>query len=343
MSARERLHVLDALRGFAALWVVLYHDVLRYPRFVRGEAMDMTPLLPGFAEVEAGIVPVLWFFLISGFVIAWTIERSPAPMDFVVSRFSRLYPTYWAALALAGSLSLLWPLPYTHVTAAQVAVNATMLQEYVGIDSIDGAYWSLAVELLFYAYALGLFCLGWWRRLHLVAFAWAALCLLAAALGQLGVWVPWRATRYLLLQYGPFLAAGMMLYQLWRGRRPRWSVLTLALCAAAVLLSLRPAPAATCILAALVIYWGARGGLAFLAAPWLVWLGAISYALYVSHETVSFTLMWALDGAGAPHWLAVSAGGAFALGVASAITYGIERPAMRAIRAAWRRRRAVPA
>jgi peptidoglycan/LPS O-acetylase OafA/YrhL len=45
-----------------------------------------------------------------------------------------------------------------------IAVNLTMVQEYFGIASIDGAYWSLGVELLFYAWMLLLWHAGALRR-----------------------------------------------------------------------------------------------------------------------------------------------------------------------------------
>lgn len=343
MTHEGRLQALDALRGLAALAVVVYHDTLRYPRFMQGLPMHDGAFLPGINQTEAGVVPVLWFFLISGFVITWTIDRSRSAMDFVVGRFSRLYPAYWAALAITVILQLSSPLPGAAPTSAQVAVNATMLQEYLGFVNVEGVYWSLAIELLFYAYALALFASGLWRHVHVVVLLWAAAALFAALLDQAGLVLPWRVKQLLLLQFGPFLAAGMALYMLWRGPRRDWSLMTLAVCAAAVLAAFRPVPAVAAFVVAGLIAWATQGGLRWLATPPLLWLGSISYTLYLSHQTASFVAISRLDAAGLPHWASILGGIVVALLLATAITLLVERPALRAIRGAWRRVRRPPA
>jgi peptidoglycan/LPS O-acetylase OafA/YrhL len=289
-ARHPRLDALDAFRGLAAFWVVLHHVILRYPYFLLGQPMPETPVFLGFSLADAGTVPVLWFFLISGFVITWTIDRTRTPMDFVVSRFSRLYPAYWASIAVTVGLAALAPLPGIGFTPRQVLVNLTMLQDFVGVVSVDGAFWSLAVELVFYVLALSVFRLGLWRFVHVLALAWAMLGLMAAVLGRWDIHAPW------------------------------------------------PVTAALCFVAIGLIAWAAHGGMRWLAAAPLLWLGAISYSLYLSHEMVSFTVIHALDAAGLPHAASIIASIVVALLLASAISYGIERPALRRIRAAWRAR-----
>lgn len=339
---RQRLHGLDAMRGIAAICVVLFHVLLRYPSFMRGQLMGPEPLFPGFTQGDAGIVPVLWFFLISGFVIAWTVDRCRTPMDFVVSRVSRIYPAYWTGILVSAAIALAAPLPGFAFSPVQVMANATMLQSYLGIPHVSGVYWSLAVELLFYIYALALFASGLWPRAHLVAGAWVAVSLAAMVATRAGVAVPWRVTQLLLLTYAPFLAGGMMLYRLWQRQTPALSAAVLALCGAATLLAYPPVPAATCFVAAGLIAWSAQGGLAWLAAPPLVWLGGVSYALYLTHEQVSYVVIRAVDAQGGPHLAGVVAAIVVSLLLAWGITRGIEQPAMRAIRAAWRRIRPEP-
>jgi peptidoglycan/LPS O-acetylase OafA/YrhL len=337
-ARHPRLDALDAFRGLAAFWVVLHHVILRYPYFLLGQPMPETPVFLGFSLADAGTVPVLWFFLISGFVITWTIDRTRTPMDFVVSRFSRLYPAYWASIAVTVGLAALAPLPGIGFTPRQVLVNLTMLQDFVGVVSVDGAFWSLAVELVFYVLALSVFRLGLWRFVHVLALAWAMLGLMAAVLGRWDIHAPWRVNQFLLLDYMPLLAAGMMLYRLWRRQHQAWSAATLGICVAAILAGNPPVTAALCFVAIGLIAWAAHGGMRWLAAAPLLWLGAISYSLYLSHEMVSFTVIHALDAAGLPHAASIIASIVVALLLASAISYGIERPALRRIRAAWRAR-----
>ncbi len=332
----QRLQALDAFRGIAAISVVLYHTTLRYPGFIRGLPPSGAPLFPGFRQAEAGVVPVLWFFLLSGFVITWTIGRCRTPMDFVISRISRIYPAYWAAIALTVAAAALWPLPGVAHTPMQVLVNLTMLQAIPLVPDVAGVYWSLAVEVFFYLYALAFFAAGLWRFVHIAAFAWAALGLTVALLEYSGLPTSWRVDQLLVLHYSPYLMAGMALYQLWRRQHRVWSGATLVVCAAAIALSQSPVSAALCYAAIALIAAAAEGRLRWLAAPPLLWLGSISYALYLVHEYPSYMVIRALDHAGAPHQASIAAAILSVLALATAITYAIERPAMRAIRNAWR-------
>ena len=342
MSAQGRLHALDAFRGIAAIWVVLFHLILRFPAFMQGRPLTMQDTTFGIPSGFFSAMPVLWFFLISGFVITWTIDRSRTPMDFVVSRVSRIYPAYWTAIAVTLAIAAVWPLPGLAPTPGQVLVNLTMLQAYAGVPDVAGVFWSLAIELLFYIYALALFASGQWRRVHWVAAAWAVVALAAAMADQLGRPVPWRVTQVLLLAYAPFLAAGMMLYRLWRGQTPLWCVATLVVCALATLAGQGPLVTLVAAAAAGLMFWATKGGLRWLAWGPLLWLGAISYSLYLSHEHAGYVAILTLERAGAPRWAATLGALAAVLALASVITWTIERPAMHAIRRLWTRPRATP-
>ena len=84
---------LDALRGIAAFSVVLFHYTARYDS-IYGHSNRL------LFKFNYGHLGVNLFFIISGFVIFMTLDRTKSVIDFVVARFSRLYPAYWTALAL---------------------------------------------------------------------------------------------------------------------------------------------------------------------------------------------------------------------------------------------------
>src|SRR4051812_31849998 len=97
----QRFQELDAFRGIAASWVVLFHFIARYQDMVVGGSPHGGVLAEISSGVRAtGALPVKWFFMISGFVIVWTLDRCRNWQDFALSRFSRLHPTYWAAMTL---------------------------------------------------------------------------------------------------------------------------------------------------------------------------------------------------------------------------------------------------
>src|SRR5579863_10236295 len=85
MRDTKRFRELDALRGIAALWVVLYHYLTRYDEIYQGAE----PSLLGHFVFPNGLYAVHLFFTISGFVIFMTLRHCNGASDFIISRFSR--------------------------------------------------------------------------------------------------------------------------------------------------------------------------------------------------------------------------------------------------------------
>ncbi len=81
---------------------------------------------------------------------------------FVTSRFFRLYPLYWVSIIGAVVFSAI--LHLNPLDWKMVLVNVTMLQQFVGVGNLIGAYWTLQIELIFYFICAALFILG---RLHI--------------------------------------------------------------------------------------------------------------------------------------------------------------------------------
>ncbi|MFF4422744.1 acyltransferase family protein [Streptomyces sp. NPDC001549] len=141
-----RLAVLDGVRVLAALGVLFYHYFALESAWGKPPA-EIFPTAHRLAVY--GWLGVEIFFLVSGFVIcmsAW--GRSVG--DFAVSRVSRLFPAYWAAVAFTSLVLFSWPEVRQVKAFSHVLVNLSMLQGGVGVPNIDDAYWTLFVELKFY-------------------------------------------------------------------------------------------------------------------------------------------------------------------------------------------------
>lgn len=209
-APRPRLAALDALRFLAAAAVVLYHFT---GRTSSAWGPDQAEQLDGVGRwTSYGSLGPELFFVISGFVILMTAWGRPTA-QVVASRVGRLYPAYWVAVLSAGLLLLvLWPQGKA-ITPHQVLVNLTMLQPALGVEHVDGVYWTLWTELRFYL-LLGVFSLvGITRRRVLgVALAWPWVALLAERSGSdaLGT--------LLISDYAPLFAAGMALFVLLQDR-----------------------------------------------------------------------------------------------------------------------------
>ena len=128
---------LDALRGLAALQ--------SSPSTTRRIITTKSATPSRWASVfPAGNYGVQLFFLISGFVIFMTLERTRTAMDFVVSRFSRLFPAYWAAMAITAAVVYSIGLPSQKLPLHDFLLDLTMVQEILGAEHLDGSYWTLA-------------------------------------------------------------------------------------------------------------------------------------------------------------------------------------------------------
>jgi peptidoglycan/LPS O-acetylase OafA/YrhL len=145
-AKKIRVNELDLFRFVAAVAVVFYHCAFR------GYAAHMSPVAyPHLAPVaKYGFLGVQLFFLISGFVILMT-ANSGGLQRFAVSRFVRLYPAFWVCCTITFLLCAAIGPPRWVVSVRQYVVNMTMLSGFLDVPSIDGVYWSLFVELRFYA------------------------------------------------------------------------------------------------------------------------------------------------------------------------------------------------
>jgi len=165
----RRLAFIDTLRGIAVLSVVVQHAleviVREHPT---GAYQAFFHDAIGY-YMNFGRFGVVLFFFVSGFVIPFSFPASSSPVnDFSISRFFRLYPAYWASIALG--LITMQALESKTYPLSQIAANLTMLQSFLEVPHLWDFYWTLTIELLFYAICIGLFMAGLLnRRLTAVA------------------------------------------------------------------------------------------------------------------------------------------------------------------------------
>ena len=222
----DRIATLDLLRLVAALAVVAFHYLFR-------GAADEPFLAEGYPQAAPyaiyGYLGVNLFFLISGFVIAASAEGR-SWQAFSIARFARIYPGFLICMLLSAVVLAFSGNAALGVTGTQVLGNLLIFAPALGQPFVDGVYWSIVLELVFYgwvaiAIAAGLFCRF---KLELVA-GWLLLSMLNELVLGSG------ALRLLLItEYGPYFAAGILLHHITAHGRSAEALLLLA---AAFLLS----------------------------------------------------------------------------------------------------------
>lgn len=329
----NRLVEVDALRGVAALAVVLFHFTTRFGELFPGHGSPAVSLPTGHYGVNL-------FFIISGFVIFMTLERTQRPMDFVVSRFSRLFPSYWFAIFLTFGVTHWLGLPDKLVGWGTALANMVMVHGIFFVPHVDGVYWTLEVEMLFY---LGMFLLYRMRRLHAIHAALLGLLALRVVYFVLehyfAISLPWTIYRLLILQYIPWFALGISVYQLvHRHKTGVWrpAVQTAVLAVASLLVCDSLVMAVLGGVFASAVFAAASGRFGLLRLGPFVWLGTISYPLYLLHENIGWAVMLRLVTFGMPMNLTVVLTLALVLLLAAAATRWVEQPAMHGLRTRYK-------
>lgn len=335
MQARKTLNALTGARFLAAYWVLIYHFTIqfRYVRFPGKPAVSTS--LPSLLAptLLQGHLGVDFFFLLSGFILAYTYLSSDGGLRgtkraFWVARIARIYPVYLLGLILG-----LYPfyLEEHHVARRLVIpgiLHLLMLHAWIpiGLDWNQPS-WSLGVESTFYLlfpFVLPLVARLPRRSLWLLVFvSWllfAAINLDLLAFTQAGfghLFFFWTdLVRYEPLVSMPEFIAGTALGLLftrdgglaipWLPRLRGWTFDILILVMLALLsgvmaiiyamkLNSSPvdigAPFALPMLAGVIVLLAYQRGIFawLLSTPIMVWLGEISYGIYILQKPV-----WAL-------------------------------------------------
>lgn len=160
--SNKQIGAINLLRFLAAFFVMMYHYVFMF--YSNGSKFINFPFLRNFFHY--GYLGVDLFFIISGFVIALSAEGRTA-REFLISRVVRLYPALW----LSSTLTFLFFMFLGHyhykgdVNFVLYLKNLTMIPTYLKSSWIDGSYWSLGVELKFYAVIFLTILLGAFKKI----------------------------------------------------------------------------------------------------------------------------------------------------------------------------------
>ncbi len=269
----ERLVALDALRGIAALLVTIAHLTAFY-------------ITEHFTIYTAGRFGVVLFFLVSGYVIPPTFARHRSQSVFWIHRLCRLLPLYWMTICIAAilmaTIGLQESVFFPARSGVAYMVNLTMIPKFLGYQSVLSVFWSLHVEVLFYILVAATGMVGLQHKSLLVGIALLILVMMS-------IFVPSIFSFY--LAFLPLIWCGTVIHAMTTKGQPL--IYATPFFVAAIALStiaegqptLIPLYIGTEVVAFMLFIIALRRPQWF-AWRGLVWLGSISYSLYLLHLLV---------------------------------------------------------
>ncbi len=311
-SSRNMIDTLTGLRGMAALWVVLFHVTFGAPN----------GYLPGFSEkldwgifrniIIQGVYAVDIFFVLSGYILTHVHRREFESSvtirkirHYLALRLARIYPLHLFVVGGLGSAYALGIWNQKPVTGEAFALSLVLMNMWSD-PSINTPTWSVSAEWLAYlTFPVMIPVLLWWKR-------YSSLMLLMIPLMFVYPWcvgvfdwgwdwhVGWVALFRVL---NGFFLGGALYYlkEQWLGEREY--PMASGWCLILVFLFLFGLTRVWSImflyplipLMILALTYSRDGIGALFSHNIMVWLGLVSYAMYMVHYPVLEIFRWSLN------------------------------------------------
>ncbi len=301
----NRLVFMDGLRGIAILLVVFYHSFSRWP--------DLVPYgyhYTNFPLFKFGWFGVELFFLISGFVILMTLEKSRNFADFIKRRWLRLFPAMLVATVIVFASA-----PFFRERPAGIPAFRDIIPGLLFIDPewigktfngrqgvLEGAFWSLFVEVKFYIVFGSLYFLYGKKRAKLGLFLCFFIGAIASFMDKKSLFstvhnIDYYVNTLFSFYYFGWFALGAISYDMFKEKNGRKFFLAIVIGA---IISFRMAMDSSSIsifIVAMLITVFFLSSLfsktlqKILANKYFVFFGFISYPLYLIHENLMVSLI----------------------------------------------------
>ena len=308
-TQRERIDLLDAYRAIAIIWVAIFHYAYFWSSAGKGDRLlpydDALAWLP---LASVGDLGVMLFFLISGYVISLTLTKTSSFAEFCVKRFARIWPTLFVCGSITFLCATLFGPAEFQRSIWEALISITLIPpQHIGALTgnsewqwLDGAYWSLWVEVRFYVVIGALFFAfrkHWFEAW--IVYAVLTFAIVASALttsnGILLV-----VEGLLFAEYVPFFMIGILAYRLRTNLSTRVDAYAFILAFAHISLSLLSedtSPTGPLLVGYAVIFglfavfvWSPNQ-LDWMTHKLVLRIGRASYSFYLLHQVVGISLL----------------------------------------------------
>ncbi|GAB3349924.1 acyltransferase [Arachidicoccus ginsenosidivorans] len=283
-NPKKRLIELDALRGLAASMVVIFHYTFQFDKVFQSDLMKSI-------EFDVGKYGVQLFFIISGFVIFMTVEKVKNGGDFVFKRFIRLFPTFWLCLIISFIFSSSLNIEPFKRTFVEFLINFTMIPSLFHVRLVDGVYWSLFPELVFYCIIYFILVSNKIKNIKFLLFVWVILNFLIHFFFRFTF-----LNTILIVDYGYLFISGICFFKLWKRENAKSYFFVLFLCLLQCVIFKSESESFITVFYFFLFYLVIKRKMIFLS-KWKIicFLGYISYPLYLLHQVIGLSIIFYLN------------------------------------------------
>lgn len=273
----NRLYQLDSLRGICAIMVVVYHYFYRYDSIY------------GYEDIHVmwsyiGQFGVYMFFIISGFVINKSVNSKSNCLLFLKSRIYRIYPTYWFCLAMTFMVITYFGLAGREVSISEASLNILMFHHIFNVNNVDGVYWSLQAELAFYLICTISYMFKRISLSYILIFVISATTLSKFFHSAL-------YSHFLLfkLEYLPVFLIGVVLADKKTSIKERIFIKFFSIFTIWILFGIKTALLLVCL--SIIFQVIIRTDTHLINNKYLLFIGTISYPLYLIHQNIGYVII----------------------------------------------------
>jgi peptidoglycan/LPS O-acetylase OafA/YrhL len=313
--SNQRINYLDGHRGLAILLVIFFHAFYAWS--------EILPYQDSFAEFplfKFGSLGVQLFFLLSGFVILMTLEKCNTVTDFIYQRWLRLFPAMLiCSIVIFFSSGFFFERPLGEPIAKNLIPGLIFIEPYiltkitgVSFQGLESVFWSLYIEFKFYVIAAFLYFLLGRKKLVFSLFLCTTAWFFSAQLNQLTentfIFYIFSLSDVLGFKYFGWFASGAAFYLSTKSEGDFWyrvgvvgcviSSSILAISDNSLVISdnrLAAFFAAIGISLLFAVSLVSERLQSMLSHKFLLFLGFISYPLYLLHENMMISIILKLS------------------------------------------------
>lgn len=319
-NTNTRLVELDCLRGISAILIMLFHYTTRYEQLFGFKESNIISFSYGKYGVQ-------FFLMTSGFVMMYSYKNRFNIKDFLLKKFFRLYPAYIVSITLIFIILTIYPLAGRSVGFKEYLINITMLQGFFDVAYVDGAHWYLNIEIIFAIWScIFLYIISKSNKEIVIKILWSWIIILIL-FKVFSVHIPFKRiiNALLLIDYSPFIISGMIFYYL-KEKVNGEKYLLLIICLLLIILrgdyKLALATIFLFIIFNLLIY----NKLNFKYNKILIFIGEISYPLYLIHQNIGYVIINFLQSKGFNYIFSIIISCGISIIISFIISYVIEKP-----------------